>query len=114
MPPSSPAMPHGNPKDIEENKVLAAIAYIGPLCLVPLLAKKDSPFAQHHGKQGLVLFIAEIVISLVNIVPILGQLVWLVGSIVFLVISIMGLVKALNGEMWEVPVIGQYAKQIKL
>lgn len=110
------AAPHhgGSSKDVEENKAIAAVGYLGILCLIPLLMKKDSPYAQHHGKQGLVLTIAWLILFVLNIIPVFGQLVWFIGSIVLLILSIMGIVKALNGEMWEVPGIGQYAKQIKL
>lgn len=105
--------PH-NTKDIDENKLVAAIGYLGILCLIPLLGKKNSAFCQFHGKQGLVIFIVWLVLWVCNIVPVLGQLVWLVGSLVLLVLVILGMVHALNGEEWELPVLGKYAKQIKL
>ena len=35
---------------------------LGILCLVPILAAKDSPFAKYHANQGLVLFLLEIVL----------------------------------------------------
>lgn len=101
-------------KDIDENKLLAAIGYVGILCLIPLLAKKDSAFCQFHGKQGLVLFVIWLVLSMINVLPVLGQLIWVLGSIVLLVLVILGIVHALNGEEWELPVLGKYAKQIKL
>ena len=101
-------------KDIDDSKAFAAIGYIGILCFVPLLLKKDSPYAQFHGKQGLVLFIAEVIIFFINIIPVLGQLVWLIGSVLFLTLSILGLLKAWNGESWELPILGEYAKKIKL
>ena len=44
----------------ENDKYVAAISYLWILCFVPLFLKKKSKFAQHHAKQGLVLFIAEI------------------------------------------------------
>ena len=43
-------IPMGDPKDVEENKLIAAVGYLGILFLIPLLAKKDSPFAQFHAK----------------------------------------------------------------
>jgi len=52
MPEETPVVT-GNQKDIEENKVLAIISYFWLLCLIPLLAKKDSPFAQFHAIRGL-------------------------------------------------------------
>ncbi len=101
-------------KDIEENKLVAAIGYLGILCLVPLTLKKDSPYAKHHGKQGLVLTIAWVLLWIGNIIPVLGQIVWFVGSIVLLILVVMGMMKAMAGELWVMPYLGKYASQIKL
>lgn len=101
-------------KDIEENKLVAAIGYLGVLCLVPLILKKDSPYAQHHGKQGLVITIAWVLLWIGNIIPVLGQIVWFVGSVALLILVVMGMMKAMAGEMWEMPYLGKYASQIKL
>ena len=101
-------------KDIEENKLVAAIGYLGILCLVPLLLKKDSPYAQHHGKQGLVLTIAWVLLWIGHVIPVLGQIVWFVGSIALLILVVMGMMKAMAGEMWVMPYLGKYASQIKL
>jgi uncharacterized membrane protein len=103
-----------NTKDFEENRLLAAVGYLGILCLVPLLAKKDSAFCQFHGRQGLVIFIVWLILWACNIIPFLGQLIWILGSLVVLILVILGIVHALNGEEWEVPVLGKYARQIKL
>jgi len=100
--------------DIADNKALAAIGYLGPLCLLPLLLKTKSPFAQHHGKQGLVIFIAWIILWVVNIIPILGQFIWFVGSIVLLIYVILGIRHALEGNMWQAPFLGKFTSQIKL
>ena len=101
-------------KDVTDNKAIAAIGYIGVLCLIPLLLKKDSKFAQFHARQGLVLFIAEIVVSFVNIIPLLGQIVWFGASLVFFVVSIIGLIKALRGEQWKIPFLHEYTKLINI
>lgn len=103
-----------DPKDINDNKLLAAIGYLGILCLLPLLLKKDSEFAQYHGKQGLVLLIAWVIVSFINIIPILGWLAWFVLSIIFFVLMVTGVIKALQGEYWQMPVLGAYAKKINL
>ena len=47
-------------EDINQNKVMAVLAYIGILVLVPLLAAPNSKYARYHANQGLLLFIAEI------------------------------------------------------
>ncbi len=104
--------PHTN--DVGENKVIAIIGYLGFLCLVPLLLKKDSPYAQFHGKQGLVLLIAWLILNAVGIIPILGWMVAFLGNIACIVLMIVGIVNAANGEKKELPWIGEYAKKINL
>jgi len=100
--------------DLPDDRLMAAIGYLGILCLVPLLLKKDSAFAMHHGKQGLIILIAWIVLWVGNVIPVLGQIVWALGSIALVILIIVGMVNALQGKMWEMPVLGKYAKQIKL
>lgn len=97
-------------KDVLENKSIAALSYLWILCLVPLLGKKDSKFAQFHAKQGLVLFIIEIIGSLVFWLPLFGQILMLA----LLVVSVMGIIKTLNGEWWKVPFIYEWSKKINL
>ena len=101
-------------KDVEQNKMFAALGYIGVLCLVPLLLKKESKFAQHHGKQGLVLFIIEIVVFFINIIPFLGIIIWFFASIFFVVVSIIGFKNAWQGKWWSAPVLSEYAEKVKL
>ena len=106
-----------SPKDVEDNKVIAAIGYLGILFLVPLLAKKESPFAQYHAKEGMVLFISMIVARLGWIifwVPILGWLVAMVVYVFLFVCFIMGLVAALSGKMKPLPLIGKLGESIKI
>lgn len=50
-----------NKKDIENNKVLAAISYIGILVLIPYFNQKDSKFVKFHANQGMNLLILWIV-----------------------------------------------------
>ena len=99
-----------NDLDVEINKNVAAMSYLWILCLVPLLGKRNSKFAQFHAKQGLVLFGIELIASLFIWFPVLGQLFMLA----LIVISAMGIVKTLNGESWEIPFIYNWSKKIKL
>ena len=104
---------HFDPKDVADNKLIAAIGYIGILCLIPLLAKKDSKFAQEHGKQGLVLLIAHVVLWVVWVIPVLGWFIGFFGGIILLIINIIAIIKALMGEFWEIPVLGPLRHQFK-
>lgn len=96
--------------DVEINKNVAILSYVWILCLVPLLGKKNSKFAQFHAKQGLVLFVLEIIASLIIWFPFFGQLFMLI----LIVVSVMGIVKVLNGEWWKIPFIYGWSKKINL
>ena len=53
-------MPEGISKDdVIDGKMYAVLAYLSILCIIPLIIKKKNPFVLAHGKQGLVLFVAE-------------------------------------------------------
>ena len=107
--------PSGEPTSDE--KVMGAIAYLGILFLVPLLAKKDSKFAMFHAKQGMVLFIAEIIAYIAGFmlafIPYFG---WYLDWLIYVVVGILaliGLIQALSGKYWELPVLGAWAKTFK-
>ncbi|MCX6806582.1 MAG: hypothetical protein NT135_00445 [Candidatus Berkelbacteria bacterium] len=102
--------PASGSKDVEENKAMAAIAYIWILFLIPMLTKKDSPFAMYHAKQGLALFVLSLISGFVFWIPFVG---WAIGIFVF-VLFIMGLINALQGQMKPLPLIGKVAEGLKI
>jgi uncharacterized membrane protein len=119
MPEETPTTPGAeevqcDPKDVEENKGITVLSYIGILCLIPLLAKKDSKFAQYHAKQGLVLFIAELITWVLVVIPVLGWIIYVVGIITWLVLSITGIVNVVGGKCKELPVVGKFAAKFKV
>lgn len=93
---------------ITENRLAAALSYVWVLCLLPLLGQRHDKFVQAHAKQGLVLFLVELVGMLFFWVPLFGQLLFLalVG------LSIAGIYKALSGKTWTMPILGRYAEEI--
>lgn len=110
-------MPKKQTKQIPEidiNRGMAVISYLFCLCLIPLLLKSKDKFVYHHAKQGLVLFIFEIIIIVVGLLPLIGWLVSFLGLIFAVLMSIMGILNALAGRMWEMPVLGKYKGKIDL
>lgn len=97
-------------KDVEENKAITYLSYLGLLFLVPMLAKKDSKFAQFHAKQGLVLTVGWFIGCFLYIVFFLGGLVHLA----IVVLSIMGLINVSKGEKKDLPIVGDLAKKFNL
>lgn len=97
--------------DIEANKIMAVLAYIGILVLIPILVAPKSKFARFHSNQGLVLLIVNIIYNIItaviqSIIPALS-LVFKIISIIFFVLMIIGIINAVGGKAKELPVIGR-------
>lgn len=92
---------------------LAIISYLGPLCLIPYLTKEKDEFVSFHAKQGLVLFILEVITWVVVwVFPPLWALMNLV-SLAWLVLSIIGIINVVNKQKKQLPIIGSLADKIK-
>ena len=107
-------------RDAEANQAMAVIAYIGILCLIPLLTGdyKKSTFLKFHTNQGVVLFITNITLLISSwilaaifgamrlwvLIPFITTVVW----IGILVLMILGIINAVNGVMKPLPVIGKF------
>ncbi|MCX6783775.1 MAG: DUF4870 domain-containing protein [candidate division WWE3 bacterium] len=88
-----------------DSNLMAAISYLWILSIVMYFVKKDDEFVRFHAKQGMVLFIAELVCT---IIPVINFFAW----IVFLIIAIVAASKAYKGERWVMPVVGGIAEKI--
>ena len=106
-------------QDIAGNKVMAVLAYLGILVLVPIFAAKQSKFARYHANQGLMLLITSIAYSIVYgilssiILAISWRLYFITSilslvSLVFFVLCIIGIINAANGKAKELPLIGKF------
>lgn len=87
----------------EDERFTAALCYVWILCLYGLLFKKNSSFIQFHAKQGLALFVLEVIAPLLILVPV----VW----IICIVVSVVGVRQALAGKYWTMPLIGNWLKR---
>ncbi len=100
-------------KMIEEGKAAAMLGYIPFMCFVPLIKMKDNPFAFQHGKQGLILFIIEI-IAVIFLLPKISDLIWTVVLVLCLAAAVAGIIFSLQGQDWKIPFIGDLADKIKI
>ena len=101
-------------KDVKEGKIWAILAYLGILCLLPLLLKKENKFVLYHAKQGLVLFIGELIAIFINIIPIIGQIICTLSFLIFGLYSIVGIIQTLMGKYWKAPIISKWAEKISI
>jgi uncharacterized membrane protein len=81
---------------------LSAIGYISFLCILPLVMMKDSNYAQHHGKQALVLAILIYFLDALHILPAKFQMIYVVAKYVIILLAI---VMAFGGRLFKIPVL---------
>jgi uncharacterized membrane protein len=105
-------------KEVEEGKVFAFLGVFLTIIgfIIVLLAKKDNKYAMYYAKQGLVLFIAAVIVGIVgSIIPFLGWFVILpIGNIIILILWIIGWINALSGKEKPIPWIGQFADKFNI
>ncbi len=108
-------------EDIQNNKAMNILSYIGLLVLVPIFAAKNSKSARFNANQGLVLLIIEAagsitfgIISAIFSMPILKFLKWIPDTLSWLwwaacaVLAVFGIVNAARGFVKELPIIGKF------
>lgn len=117
-PPPPPSGPGGGV--VSPNRTLMIVlSYLGLLALFPLLLEKEDREVQWHAKNGLAIFVAEVIVAV--LVTIVGSLISFVDLgctgcvmnlallIMFVVVAILGITKGLNGQRLIIPGVSQYA-----
>lgn len=96
------------------DNVAGALAYITllPAILFLVLAEYNRrPFVRFHAFQCILLFVVWIACSFLMVIPILGWIVGGVGLLTTFVFWVMSIFKAYSGEVYKVPVLGNYAEK---
>ena len=103
----------GFPKDI--------ISYLFGIItgVIFFVLEKDNQFVRFHAMQSILVnatfIVLAIILSIFSVIPILGWIVGLLGNmilgIVAIILWLVLMFKAFQGQEWEVPIIGKYARQ---
>jgi fumarate reductase subunit D len=103
--------PDFSKEDILDGKIYSILSYLSILCIIPLILKKNNPFVLAHGKQGLILFVAEVAVWILSIVvpQILAPL-----TFILMAMSFWGLIAVLKGEFVRLPIVSTWAEKISL
>lgn len=98
-------------QDIQDNKVWAALSYVGILFILPLLINNgQSRYAKYHANQGFILFLTGIVCgiasAILGLIPVIGGILSALLSLALLALMIIGIINAVNGKAKQLPLIG--------
>lgn len=116
-----------SPKSLDhDNKLFAAISYLSILFIIPWVVKKDDPYVAFHLKQGIGLFVGEVIVWValwliesfltvvlsyhaVSFVILLNKVAWLF----FAALSLVGVYYAFKGQTKKLPWIDVITQHIK-
>ena len=93
--------------DIKNNKVMAVIAYLGIIVLIPIFCAKESRFARFHSNQGLILLISEVLCAILSNIPVIRWFVW-IFELAIAVFIVIGILNAAKGKARRLPIIGSF------
>lgn len=112
------------PEPSDRARWVASISYVLFLCFFSLWRAHNDPFIRYHARQGFLLFLAECVFIVVTIIldmtigklrffgmVVIGLFQLIVG-LGALTLSVLGFVKALFGEYWHLPFLGEYSERV--
>lgn len=111
-------------KPSDRARWLAAVGYISFVSLFSLWQAKGDRFVRSHASQGVLLFLAEILASVVGFVLdgtvgkikiaglVIVGLFGFVTAIAAVALSAIGFVKALFGEYWSMPFLGDWRDRV--
>lgn len=90
-----------------------ALAYVlGPITGVIFLVIEKDPFVRFHAMQSIVVFVGLFVLQMIMGFTIILALLIPLVSIISLILWILLIYKAWNGEEWEVPIAGKFARNL--
>lgn len=98
----------------QNQNIIAALTYLLGFItgIIFLLVEKKNPFIRFHAMQSTITFGGLFIINIVlQAVPFVGALVSSIISLVGLIAWIVLMIKALQGEKFKLPYIGDLAEQ---
>jgi uncharacterized membrane protein len=97
----------------DDGRLAAIMSYIPFLCFIPLLNMKHNSEARFHARQGVMLFLIELV-AFLFLFDRISQFVFTAVLIVAVALSMAGIYFALQGKNYRLPIVGDLADKSKL
>ena len=97
----------------DDGRLAAIMSYIPFLCFVPLLKMKENPEARFHARQGVVLFLVEL-LAVLFLIDGISNFVFKILLIFAAALSVAGIIFALQGKNYRLPIVGDLADRFKL
>ncbi|MGK5094559.1 hypothetical protein WDW89_21420 [Deltaproteobacteria bacterium TL4] len=89
--------------------ILAIMSYLGILCLIPVLLNEKDEYVYFHARQGLALWIWNVIAFFALYIPGIGQFFFGVSTFLIIIFSLIGLISVILTKAWKLPLVGNIA-----
>ncbi|MGN7612215.1 hypothetical protein ACQZV8_09045 [Magnetococcales bacterium HHB-1] len=93
------------------SKVLASMSYLGILALVPMVLNRDDSYVNFHARQGIIIWMWEVIAIYCLFLPGIGRLIFVSSSFLCLLFSIIGLISVFLNRAWRLPIVGTWVNR---
>jgi len=97
----------------EVDRMAAILSYIPFLCFIPLMNMRENKKIRFHARQGVMLFLIELV-AVLFLIDGISNFVFKVILIAAVALSIAGIVFVLQGKDYHLPIISDLVDKTKL
>ena len=94
------------------SQLLSMLAYMGFLCLVPLLVNRNDDYVGFHTRQGLVIWITEALAGFLLFVPTFGSFFFSATMVICILLSLFGVIGVFLEKAWRFPFFGTLAEKL--
>ncbi len=96
----------------DDRRMASIMAYIPFLCFVPLIGMSDNKEVRFHARQGVFLFVIEL-IAVFFLIDKVSDLFFKAILIFAISLSVAGLIFAIQGKMQKLPIVGDLIDKSK-
>ncbi|MBF0588385.1 MAG: hypothetical protein HQL53_04590 [Magnetococcales bacterium] len=94
------------------SQIMSGMSYLGILSLIPLILSRDDAFVQFHARQGVLLWIWEVLAIYSLVLPGVGKIFFQTSSFLCFFLSVVGLASVMLGRAWRLPFVGNLAQRL--
>ncbi|MBF0170027.1 MAG: hypothetical protein HQK87_02885 [Nitrospinae bacterium] len=93
------------------SQLKAMLAYLGPLCLLPLAFNRQDDFVRYHTRQGVAIWLTEAFAVMFFYIPMaLGAWLFTATICACVFFSVVGIVSVFLEKAWHLPFFGLLAE----
>lgn len=116
---ATPPVPSANAA-ANNQTLMAVLAYLGILIIIPFMIAKENQFVKFHLKQGLAIIVVWLgywvvtwTLAILNM-SFFNFLIYPIIGLGLLILEIIGIINAVQGQQKELPIVGKLATKLNI